>query len=82
MSVKRRESVQGTHDLGSIILVAIGLHVPYDLVAKELRHIHGFEDKLCYILKHTFKNHTRRRQRHAGVIKPKDPDDLRNEKEC
>lgn len=38
-----------THDLGSIILVAIGLHVPYDLVTKELRHFCGFKNELCDI---------------------------------
>jgi len=36
-----------THNLGCIILEEIGLHVPYDLVAKELRHPCGFEDELC-----------------------------------
>jgi hypothetical protein len=34
-----------TYDFRGIVLVAVGLHVPNDLVAKQLRDLGSFEDE-------------------------------------
>lgn len=38
-----------THDLASVIFVAVCFHIPYDLVTEQLRDFGGFKYEPLYI---------------------------------
>lgn len=48
-TVSNQSSRMDTHNFASVILVAIGFHVPDDLMAEQLRNLGCFEDEALHI---------------------------------
>ena len=42
-------ATSSAHHFSGIVFVAVGFHVPYDLMTKQLRDFCRFEDKMCNV---------------------------------